>query len=342
MAASFVIVKQWSDSDLKDKIDKPVNTGKTFKHMLKIRNLQDLVVFVQTADAGTLSAAARVLGLSPAVASASLKRLESDLRSVLFVRTTRSLRLTLEGERLLARSRPLLAGLQEAEEELTAGRLEVQGRLSISMPSDLGRNLLLPWLDDFQEIYPRLELQLHLSDRRADVYRQPVDVVIRYGKPRDSALVALPLLTDNRRVLCASGEYLLQRGKPRSPEELASHNCLCFMLDDALYNRWRFQRDGKDVVVEVRGDRAADDSDAVRRWALSGKGIIYRALLDVAEDIAAGRLQVLCPEWQGEEVPLYLACADRRQLSPTVRLLREFLEDRCRRHAGHPEEPASA
>jgi DNA-binding transcriptional LysR family regulator len=310
-------------------IDKRAICRKTFNEMLKIRNLQDLELFVHTADAGSLSAAARLLELSPAVASASLKRLETDLHAALFVRTTRSLRLTPEGERLLATSRPLLDGLREAEEELAAGRADVQGRLSISMPSDLGRNLLLPWLDDFQDRHPRVQLHVQLSDRLADIYREPVDVAIRYGKPQDSSLVALPLMRGNHRVLCAAPSYLSRRGTPLSPEELAHHNCLCFMLDDSLYNHWRFQQEGKELVVQVRGDRAASDSDAVRRWALAGKGIIYRARLDVAQDLSAGRLQTLCPAWLGEEVPLYLTCADRRQLSPAVRLLREFLEMRC-------------
>jgi DNA-binding transcriptional LysR family regulator len=296
---------------------------------LKIRHLQDLEVFVCAAEKGGLSAAARMLDLSPAVASAALKRLEADVQTALFVRTTRSMRLTLEGERLLARCRPLLEGLREAEEELLGGHAIVQGRLQLSMPSDLGRHVILPWLNDFQARHPRIRLRLQMSDRLADVYREPVDIAIRYGRPPDSGMVALPLVTENRRVLCAAPSYLARHGTPSSPRELAGHNCLCFTLDETVYNRWRFWKDGEEIDLEVHGDRVADDSDVVRRWALDGHGIAYRSPLDIGQDVAAGRLRVLCAGWQGENAPLYLMFADRRQLSPTVRLLREFLVARC-------------
>lgn len=293
---------------------------------MKIKNVADLELFVRTADCGGLSAAARSLDLSPAVASATLKRLENDLGVLLFVRTTRSMRLTVEGERLLARSRLLLAELQAAEEELAAGHAVISGDLQISMPSDLGRNVILHWLDEFQTSYPGIRLRVHMSDRIANMFRDPVDLAIRYGKPPDSNMVAMPLVAHNRRVLCASPGYLAAHGLPRSPTELGKHNCLCFMVGDALYNRWRFIKNKQVVEVEVHGNRTSDDSDAVRRWAIDGHGICYRSYLDVAQDIAAGRLRTLCNSWEGEEVPLYLVCPDRRQLSPAVRLLREFLE----------------
>jgi DNA-binding transcriptional LysR family regulator len=294
---------------------------------LKIKSLQDLEVFVRTADCGSLSAAARLLGISPAVASVALKRLESDLDLILFVRTTRSMRLTPEGETLLARCRPLLEGFREAEEELGAGHALI-GSLQISMPSDLGRNLILPWLDEFQTRYPRVHLRIQVSDRLADIYRQPVDIAIRYGTPPSSGLVALPLVQENRRVLCAAPAYLRQYGTPASPHELTAHNCLCFMLNDTVYDSWRFWKGDKESLVNVRGNRLSDDSDAVRRWAVAGYGVVYRSRIDVVGDLVAGRLQLLCPDWLGESVPLHLVCADRRQLSPTVRLLREFLEIR--------------
>lgn len=326
-------MSRWGHSSLADFVDKLAKSLITFFVALKIKNLQLLEIFVAAADHGGLSAAARQLALSPAVASAALKRLESELQVALFVRTTRSMRLTLEGERFLARCRLLLEGLREAEEEVQAGLTEIHGQLQLSMPSDLGRNLILPWLDEFQQRYPRVRLRLQLSDRLADMVRDPVDVALRFGTPPDSGMIALPLLTENRRVLCAAPAYLAARGAPETPAGLAARNCLCFMLDDTLYHRWRFSRGNERIEVAVSGDRVAGDSDVVRRWALAGHGIAYRSRLDVEDDIAAGRLRVLCPDWEGENVPLYLLCADRRQLSPAVRLLREFLLERF---AGRP------
>jgi len=296
--------------------------------------VQDLEIFVATAEHGSLSAAARQLDLSPAVASAGLKRLEADLDTALFVRTTRSMRLTLAGERLLARSKALLDGLREAEDELRAGQGGIEGQLQISMPSDLGRHVVLPWLNEFQLRHPGVSLRLQLTDRVADIYREPVDIGLRLGIPAESSMVALPLLEDNRRVLCAAPSYLARHGMPASPHELVGHNCLCFMLDEAVNDRWRFRQGGEEIEVAVRGDRVADDSEIVRRWALAGVGICYRSRIDVHQDLASGKLRLLLPDWEGSNVPLYMVLASRKQVSPAVRVLREFLVGRFQAMTG--------
>lgn len=293
-----------------------------------MKTLQDLELFVRTAELGSLSAAARRLELTPAAASAALKRLEAALQAPLFVRSTRSLRLTAEGEVFVQHCRQALELLAEGRAAVTSGRAVVRGALQLSLPSDLGRNVLLPWLDAFQQHHPAVALRLQLSDRLADVYRQPVDLTIRYGTLPDSSLVALPLVPGNRRVLCASPDYLARAGVPASPAELVGHNCLCFMLGEAVHDRWRFFRDGQEQSVAVRGDRVSDDGDVVRRWALAGHGLAYKSRLDVHADLQAGRLVAVCADWQGELAPLNLLCADRRQLSPAVQQLRDFLTPR--------------
>lgn len=291
--------------------------------------LQDIEVFVGAVEAGSLSAAARLLDLTPAVASAALKRMEAELGVALFVRSTRSLRLTREGERFLPHCRMALQALAAGREELASAREEVGGTLQLAVPSDLGRSVLLPWLDEFLAHHPALSLRIHISDRMADVYRQPVDIALRYGVPPDSSLVALPIALSNSRVLCASPAYLARRGTPTDPRELGEHECLCYMLSDEVYDRWRFSRDGSFVTVAVRSRRVADDGELVRRWALAGQGIAYKSALDVWGDITAGRLVHVCPEWIGEHAPLYLVSPDRRQLSPVVQTLRLFLQSRC-------------
>jgi DNA-binding transcriptional LysR family regulator len=293
-----------------------------------------MAIFVATAELGGLSAAARRLDLSPAVASAGLKRLEADVGAALFIRTTRSMRLTSAGERLLARARTLLVGLREAEDELRAEQDRIEGTLQISMPSDLGRHLALPWLDEFQARHPGVKLRLQLTDRRADIRREPVDVALRFGVPQDSSMVALPLLEHNPRVLCAAPAYLARRGTPSSPHELAEHNCLCFMLDDTVFDRWRLHRGREEVEIAVRGDRVADDSEVVRRWAVAGLGIGYRSRIDVIEDLASGRLRVVCPDWEGDNVPLMMLLPGRKQMSPAIRLLREHLANRIQAKTG--------
>ncbi|WP_299065013.1 LysR family transcriptional regulator [Accumulibacter sp.] len=296
---------------------------------MKIRNLQDLRVFVLAADSGSLSTAAQMLGLSPAVASTSLKRLESDLGALLLVRSTRSLRLSPPGERLLPAARCALAGLSDALEDIAQVRGSLREELRVSMPSDLGRNHLLAWLDSFLLQHPDVTLRTHVSDRPADLYQQPVDIAIRYTDMADSGLVALPIRSDNRRVLCAAPNYLARHGAPAVPGDLSRHNCLRFRLGNALHEHWRFSLEGQEIVVTANGNRIADDGDAVHRWALAGHGIAYKSALDVGKSIAAGLLVPLCTEWTTEAAPLSLVCADRRQLSPLVMLLRDHLRQCC-------------
>lgn len=289
----------------------------------------DLQVFVRAADCGSLSAAARGLDVSPAVASAALKRLEAALGTRLFVRSTRSLRLTPAGEAYLVHASAALASLSEGAQSLAGDREAITGVLQLSAPSDLGRNVLLPWLDEFQARHPQLQLRLMLGDGLTDLFRQPVDIVLRYGEPEDSSLVALPVAFANRRVLCASPAYLQRHGAPQRLNELAAHNCLRFMLAGRVHDRWSFQEGPRVHTVQVGGDRVSDDADVVRRWALAGAGLAYKSWLDVANDVAAGRLRVLLPGCLGEAAPLSLLCAHRAQLSKPVRLLREYLQSRC-------------
>src|SRR3989344_1871034 len=272
-----------------------------------MKSLQDLDIFVRTVDSGSLSATARALDLTPAAASAALKRLEAELGVLLFVRSTRSLRLTPEGTLFLEHCRPALAALQP----------------------DLGRNVLLPWPDEFQVEPPGIAVRLQLSDRMANVYSEPVDAAFRYGKPQDSGLVALPLAVEHRRVLCAAPAYLAAHGAPPTPHALVDHDCLCFMLGEDVHDRWRFwDAAGQEAQVRVRSHNVANDGDAVRRWAVLGRGIAYKSYFDVAHDLAAGRLVPLCTDWTTEAVPLFLVAPSRRQLTPLVRALRDFMATR--------------
>lgn len=290
----------------------------------------DLQLFVRAAELGSLSAAARQLDLSPAVASAALKRLEAQLKVRLLARSTRSLRLTAEGEGFLNHARVALASLEEGRRALAQGQAEVSGVLQLSAPSDFGRNVLLPWLDQLQQAYPLLNVRLLLGDRNADLFRQPVDVALRYGTPEDSSLVALPLCPDNRRVLCAAPDYLARHGQPATVAQLAEHNCLLYQLGGRVHDQWRFSDGAATQTVLVRGDRFCDDADVVRRWAVAGVGIAYKSWLDVAADVKAGRLEVLLPGVRGEAAPLNLLCTHRAQLGKPVQLLRDELKARCR------------
>lgn len=295
--------------------------------------LEDLVIFISAVDSGSLSAAARQLDLTPAVASAGLKRLEAELGTRLIARSTRSLRLTPDGEGYLRYARNVIEQVEAGQNAVAHGRKTIGGTVSLSVPSDLGRNVLTVWLDEFQSQHPAVSLQVHPGDSVTDMFRAPIALAIRYGVPEDSTLVALPLVPENRRVLCASPDYFARHGRPGSPAALAQHNCLRYALSDTLHDRWTFLKNGEATVVSVRGDRSSDDGDLVRRWALAGRGIAYKSRLDVLADLKAGRLEAALTDFEGESAPLHLVCAHRTMLSPTVNALRDLLRERLSTYA---------
>jgi DNA-binding transcriptional LysR family regulator len=288
--------------------------------------LEDLLIFVTAADHGSLSAAARLLDLTPSVASVGLKRLEAELGARLLARSTRSLRLTPDGERYLQYARNVMREVEAGSNAVAHGRKAIGGTVSLTVPSDLGRNLLSRWLDEFQALYPDVSLQIRIGDHVANMFSTPVDIAVRYGTPEDSTLVALPLLPDNYRVLCASPEYFSRHGKPVTPAELLGHNCLRFALSDTVHDRWTFHDNGEPSTVVVRGDRSSNDGELVRRWAVDGHGIAYKSRIDVLEDLRDGTLQPALTGYLGESAPLNLVCTHRLMLSPTVNALRDFLQ----------------
>ncbi len=292
--------------------------------------LDDLALFVRTAALGSFSKAAREAGLLPGQASAAIARLERELDIRLFARSTRSLRLTEEGKRYLPFAEDALQALREGVDGIRGDANCLTGTLQIAAPSDFGRNLLLPWISEFRRAHPGLDIQLLVSDQVADVFRDPVDIALRYGQIDDASYVALPIAPGNRRVLVAAPDYLARHGRLAALDELAGHNCLQYRLRGRTYDRWSFPAADGARLVQVEGRLVSDDAEVVRRWALAGEGIAYKSWLDVSADVAAGRLEVLLPEVPGEPTPLNLVCPHRRQFSPAVKLLHALVEERCR------------
>jgi DNA-binding transcriptional LysR family regulator len=296
---------------------------------MKIIRLDDVQIFVQTVDAGSFSEAARQLNIAPGHASASVQRLEKALDARLFTRSTRSMQLSEAGERYLPHARGMVGAREQGEQALANGRGALSGPLRLSAPSDFGRNLLLPWLDDFQHRHPGLSLHLKMSDRAADLIRQPLDAAVRYGALPDSSLLAMKLVDNNRRALCAAPSYIERHGAPAKVDELRQHNCLRYVWSEQIHERWRFTLPGGDRTVAVTGNRISDDADAVRRWAIAGEGLIYKSRLDLIDDLKAGRLMELFPPEYCEPAPLHLICAHRAQLTPAISELNVFLRERC-------------
>jgi len=300
--------------------------------------LSQLQLFVRLADAGTLSAAARQLQLTPAAASAALKRLEASLAVRLVERSTRSMRLTPEGELLREHAERALGVLDDARSLLGAQRERLEGEVHMAAPSDLGRELLSPMLDKFLARHPGLRIALHVSDSRQDLLRERVDIAVRYGELRDSTLVAR-LLHTTCGVLVASPEYVARHGAPQHPTDLTQHNCLTLHRSERPHLLWEFVREGVEVGVKVHGNRRADDGALVRQWAVQGLGIALKARLDVLGDLRSGRLVELMPQWTSYQYPLHAIVPTQRHLPLRVRrLLDDLVLQFSQIDSGHEED----
>ena len=294
---------------------------------MKIENIADLQVLVQTARGGTLTAAARALGITPAAASATLKRLEAQLGTRLFERSTRAMRLTPQGQILLDYAARAFELLDEGQSQVHADRATLVGTVRVAAPSDLTRNTLLPLFDEFMRAHPGLQLQLSVADRVLDVTRDEVDVAIRYGALADSRLVARTLAVAHP-VCSASPDYLRRHGTPRTPQDLAQHNCITFDRGGRRHRAWRFCRDGQWTEVRVDGDRSVDDASLAREWAIAGCGVILKSEIDQRRDLASGALVPLLTEWRTEPYPLHALLPSGRFVPNRVRALVDFLVER--------------
>jgi DNA-binding transcriptional LysR family regulator len=294
---------------------------------MKIEKMEDVRVLVETARGGSLTAAAAVLGVTPAAASATLKRLEAQLGARLFERSTRAMRLTDAGRRLLDYAVRAIELLEEGEAQLQEGSGSLLGTVRVAAPSDMTRNVLLPLFDAFIQAHPGVRLALTVTDRVQDVLRDAVDVALRLGEPGDSRLVARPL-AHSRRVLCAAPSYLARHGAPQAPRDLERHNCLTFHIGSRRYATWRFERDGAWTEVRVDGDRDADDAGIAHQWAVAGKGIVYKSELAMTRELSSGALVRLLPDWAGERYPLNAVLPSNRFVPARTRALVDFLADR--------------
>ncbi|WP_159737582.1 LysR family transcriptional regulator [Vibrio atypicus] len=292
--------------------------------------LEDLQVVLKVAEVKSITGAATALDMRTATASAAVKRVEASLGAELFVRTTRQLRLSSAGERYLPECEKALELLAQAKQSMREELGEIDGEVRISLSSDLGRNVVMPWLDEFLDTHPKLTLRTHLSDSNVDFYRDSVDMALRYGSPTDSNLYGFKIC-DVQKILCASPDYLKRYGEPTTLEELKNHNGLFYQLHDVLKDDWEFIRDGVEHKVKMSGNRASNDADLVRRWCVAGKGIAIKSYLDMSTDLLAGNVVEIMPDYQPTISELWLVCPSRRSITPTVRLLRDMFREKTQK-----------
>ena len=287
-------------------------------------------VFVRVASLGSFSAAARALGMSPAMATRHVDALEDRLGARLFFRSTRKLALTDAGQRHLAATERILAEVEEAEAAAAEDVVEPRGTLRINAPLVFGLRQVMPALADFARGYPALTIDIALTDRIVDLIDEGWDIAVRLGSLRDSSLIARSL-APIRIALCAAPAYLATHGTPKTTADLGAHNCLGYTLPTpATASRWLFGTDGS-ISVPVRGTLIANNGDALRAAAVAGQGLIYQPTFIVADDIRAGRLVTLALD---EPMPRFGAAhavyPGGRQPPAKVRTLIDFLGRRWR------------
>nr|WP_221195660.1 LysR family transcriptional regulator [Halomonas organivorans] len=287
-----------------------------------------MAFFQRLAQAGSLTATARELGLSLSAVSKRLQRLEARLGVSLAARTTRRLTLTAEGERYLARGGAILDDLTELEESLGDHRAELSGPLRINATFGFGRRHVAPLLSAFRTRHPRLEASLELTNFPLGLADQGIDIGIRVGEPPDSRLVARRFLV-NRRILCAAPHYVADMPPLEEPADLARHPCLVLREIASDYAVWRFRRrdaPSEERAVKVTGPMASNDGEVIRRLARDGHGIALRSWWDVHEDLGTGRLVELLPEWQGVRADFHAVYDRRRHVPLRIRAFIAYLE----------------
>ena len=289
--------------------------------------LDNIALFVQIVEKGSLVAAGREAGLSPTTVSERLAALEAYFGVVLLHRTTRAIRLTDEGRTLLEGAKVVLGEVNELETRIRLGAQTLSGPIRVSAPVDLGRSVVAQEVDRFLTDYPATSVELLLADGYVDLVGQGVDIAVRFGAITDSSL-RVRSLGQKRRMVCAAPAYLEKFGRPETPEQLKEHNCLLMRFGQNLDNAWRFGAGEAQKTVVVRGNRVANDGALVRQWCLAGYGIMLKSELDVAADLAAGKLVELLADYASPATPLQMLFPPSRSQPRRVLALADRLAAR--------------
>ncbi|MGJ7546896.1 LysR family transcriptional regulator [Pseudomonas alloputida] len=291
------------------------------------RRADELATLLALHEQRSFAAAGRQLERHPTVLSKRLNALEQRLGIRLVERTTRQLRFTDEGERLVARVREASRLIAEAEQEAAEGAAAVRGRLRLALPAAMGRRWLSGLLADFVLAYPQVTIEAEYADRFVDLVGEGFDAAIRVGELADNRLVARKL-GDHLRILCASPAYLARQGEPLDPQQLSEHNCLGFS-GLRSFPEWRLNSGKEQVSVRVNGSLRGNDNEALLEAARRGVGILAGGDWLMGEDLAAGRLVRVLPQWQLDVAAgIYLVRPSARLNSAAMGAFKAWIEER--------------
>ena len=292
----------------------------------RLDDLDEMLAFVRVVERGSLSAAARALGMTTSAISKRIAAIEAKLRTQLLRRTTRKLSTTEAGQALYARLQRVLAELADAEREVIGLGGGLRGVVRVSASMTFGHLHLAPLVADFLLDNPELRVELRLSDRFVDVVGEDFDVAIRIGRLVHSSLVARKLAPDVR-VVCAAPAYLKARGEPRTPADLASHNCMRHVYGDAT-STWSFDGPDGPVHVIVQGTLHVNHTGAIREATLRGLGVALLPMFAVADDVRSGALTTVLHDYRPSDTAIYALMPQGSHPTAKVRALVNFLAAR--------------
>jgi len=288
----------------------------------------DLGFFSVLAGAGSLSAAARELGITTPAVSKHLALMESRVGVALVNRTTRRMSLTQEGELYLEHARRILGEIDDMEQLLGVSKAMPKGLLRVNATLGFGRSHVAPLISRFVRKHPAVEVQLQLSVNPPPLTEDSFDVCIRFGPPPDTRVIARHI-APNRRLLCASAAYLAKHGVPKVPNDLTRHNCIGIRQGEEAYGVWRLTNGrGRQAVTEAvktRGSLATNDGEIAVSWALDGHGIVMRAEWDIERYLKNGRLVQVLPQYYTPDADIHAVYPQRHQSAARVRAFVDFV-----------------
>ncbi|MDV7103772.1 LysR family transcriptional regulator [Vibrio sp. TH_r3] len=286
-------------------------------------NIEHLKLFIRIAASNNISQAGQELGLSPAVASAHVNKLEESLGVRLIHRTTRKVSLTEEGIDFLPHAEEVLATVDAARASVGAGKLLPQGTLRITAPASFGRMHLLPALREFLLAHPTLSIDLRLSDAIVDLVEGGFDVALRNAELKDSSLIAKKIASDNR-IICASPDYLANFGEPKTPQDLLQHQCINLRGLD----HWLFKTPTGEINIKTKGHFRTDHGEAVRDACVQGIGVAMNAKWSVYKHLQSGELiQILKDYPLISHSAIWAVYPSSRLLAPKVRAFIDYFAD---------------